>query len=640
MIGSNIEKNKDNLKSFLQSFIEEAKRGQRERKPFALGYSYIGHNGKESGHSVVVCGYHRKSSGQHEILIYDENSYISEDKKAKFYTFTISEDCSEFYYKDDNANYWKYTIEDQWTRLSYYGLDTLYNNDKMLKIYSKPVTTNIKVSYGKKFRLENAKGEWLAFDGKNYTGNMKVYDCYTSGTYFKDFWNITVDKTSKFTLKDTEKECEFAGVVGNQGYYVVSRGAEKIDLEPSGVITSGNSYKLDIAIQSSKCDYIQIQSEVKGSVKIVQNKDDIAISSKDDCKNIKVYSYDYGEKQEVKSNKNNSGNVKIDTSKIVKHYSIEYKLNGGNISNNVFNYTKNTETFTLKNPTKSGYIFTGWTGSNGDTPQTTVTIKKGTTGNLSYTANWEKLKSSKPTVTFNAKSIPLKLKQSTTAIKATLQKGDTVKSWKSSNTKIVKVTGKSNGTCKLTAGSKTGKATITIITKKGAKATLIVTVQKDTVKTTKISGLKNIKLEKGKTYTLKPILTPLTSGEKLTYKSSKSTVVSVTSKGKLTAKAAGTATITVKSGKKSVKIKVTVPKVATKSIKVSTNSVNLKKNKTYTLKVTLNPTSSTDKVTFTSANKKIATVTSSGKITAKKKGKTTITVKSGKKSVKVKVTVK
>ena len=44
--------------------------------------------------------------------------------------------------------------------------------------------------------------------------------------------------------------------------------------------------------------------------------------------------------------------------------------------------------FTLRNPTKTGYTFIGWTGSNGTIPQTTVTIAQGSTGNREYTANW------------------------------------------------------------------------------------------------------------------------------------------------------------------------------------------------------------------------------------------------------------
>ena len=59
-----------------------------------------------------------------------------------------------------------------------------------------------------------------------------------------------------------------------------------------------------------------------------------------------------------------------------------------------------------------------------------------------------------------------------------------------------------------------------------------------------------------------------------------------------------------------------------------------------TLKPVRLPFTSMEKITFKSSNNKVATVNSKGVITAKKKGKVTITVKSGKKTVKIKVTVK
>ena len=69
-------------------------------------------------------------------------------------------------------------------------------------------------------------------------------------------------------------------------------------------------------------------------------------------------------------------------------YNITYNLGGGT-GTNPTSYTINTNTFTLNEPTKEGYAFTGWTGSNGNTPQKTVTITQGSTGDKTYTANWE-----------------------------------------------------------------------------------------------------------------------------------------------------------------------------------------------------------------------------------------------------------
>ena len=164
------------------------------------------------------------------------------------------------------------------------------------------------------------------------------------------------------------------------------------------------------------------------------------------------------------------------------------------------------------------------------------------------------------TMKVNAAKLPLKIKQKTTVLKVSgLANGDSVASWKSGNTKVVKVSGKPNGTCTLVAGRKKGKTTITIILKSGLKKKITITVQKAAVKTSKITGMpKNLKLKKNQTVTLKATAAPLTSLQKLKYKSSNKKIVTVTSKGVIKAKKKGKAVITVQSGSKTVKCKVTV----------------------------------------------------------------------------------
>ena len=126
-------------------------------------------------------------------------------------------------------------------------------------------------------------------------------------------------------------------------------------------------------------------------------------------------------------------------------------------------------------------------------------------------------------------------------------------------------------------------------------------------------------------------------------------VSSVTKKGafRLTAgKKAGSTTVKViLASKKSASFKVTVQRgvVKTSKITVSTKSVTLKKGTTYrklasSVKVT--PVTSQEKVTYTSSNKKIVTVTSGGVIKGLKKGTATITIRSGSKRTTCKVTVK
>ena len=78
----------------------------------------------------------------------------------------------------------------------------------------------------------------------------------------------------------------------------------------------------------------------------------------------------------------------------------------------------------------------------------------------------------------------------------------------------------------------------------------------------------------------------------------------------------------------------------TRKIKVNRRKLTLKKGKSFRLKVTLTPADSQDKITYKTSNKKIATVSKTGKIKAKKKGKVKITVISGKKKAVCTVKVK
>lgn len=145
----------------------------------------------------------------------------------------------------------------------------------------------------------------------------------------------------------------------------------------------------------------------------------------------------------------------------------------------------------------------------------------------------------------------------TLRVKQNYKSGGKIKSVRTTNKKIVKVDKKGKIT-----GKKAGKATVTITYTNGSRRIFRVKVQKGIVKTTAVSvNKRNIILaRKGKSFQLKVTLTPVTSQQKVTYKSSNSKVAAVNSKGKIVAKKKGTATITVKSGNKKITCKVKVKK--------------------------------------------------------------------------------
>lgn len=72
-------------------------------------------------------------------------------------------------------------------------------------------------------------------------------------------------------------------------------------------------------------------------------------------------------------------------------YKIIYNLMGGSAKTNPSSYTSGNS-FKLNNPTKNGYTFKGWTGSNGSSPSTSTSVSSSSTGSLIFTANFEKTK--------------------------------------------------------------------------------------------------------------------------------------------------------------------------------------------------------------------------------------------------------
>ena len=198
-----------------------------------------------------------------------------------------------------------------------------------------------------------------------------------------------------------------------------------------------------------------------------------------------------------------------------------------------------------------GHSYGAWTITKEATVSSKAEQKRtcSTCGKEEITTYGEKLR---PTISTNATSLKLKKKQITKKFTVTgLAKGDYITSWTSSNKKIVTVTGNQNGTCKIKAGSKTGKATNTIKLASGLTKQIKVSVQKKAVTCSKIKNVpKTIKLKKKQTYQLKPMIEPITCTDKAKYKSSNKKTAKVTKSGKITAVKKGKTKVTVVVDKK------------------------------------------------------------------------------------------
>ena len=220
------------------------------------------------------------------------------------------------------------------------------------------------------------------------------------------------------------------------------------------------------------------------------------------------------------------------------------------------------------------------------------------------------------TVTLN-KTKAVVRKKKTVTLKATLSPEtltDKSVTWESSDESIATVS--NDG---VVTGVKSGVVTITCTSvATGAKATCTVTVGTITLNKSEIA------VNKGKTVTLTPTVYPTTlTDQSVTWKSSKTTVATVSSTGEVKGVKSGTATITCTSNATGLS---TTCKVTVGYVKLDKSKVIVKKNNTVTLTPTVYPSSLDDKsVKWKSSDKTIATVSSTGKVKGVKSGIVTIT---------------
>lgn len=245
-------------------------------------------------------------------------------------------------------------------------------------------------------------------------------------------------------------------------------------------------------------------------------------------------------------------------------------------------------------------------------------------------------------VTLSASTLSLK-EGETGTLTATVEPKDatdTKLTWTSSDQNVATVD--ANG--KVTA-LKAGTAKIKVTAASGVSAECTVTVTAAGSGTTDPGATvtkltlnkKSITIGVKEKVSLKATVNP--KNAKLSWTSSKPKIATVSGKGQVTAKKAGKTVITVKAGNKTAKCTVTVKKAPNK-ITLNKKSVNLKRKRTFQIKVKLPKNTASYTIKYTSSNKKVAKVSSSGKVTAVKKGSAKITAKTfnGKKAVlKVKV---
>lgn len=305
-------------------------------------------------------------------------------------------------------------------------------------------------------------------------------------------------------------------------------------------------------------------------------------------------------------------------------YNVEFDTNGGTAVSTL-EIEENGLITKPADPTKEGYVFVGWYYND-----ELYDFSKPVTGNITLEARWaEEEVIAVSGVALDQTTLKLSPGGSATLVATVAPENAKDKSltWSSSNEQIVTVDANGNVTA-----VKEGTATITVTTTDGGfTATAKVTVSADVVAVTGVTLDKtSLTLAPNGSSTLKATVAPANASNKgVTWTSSDTTVATVSSTGKVTAKKDGTATITVttKDGGFTATCTVTVKTVKVTGVRVSNATATVKEGKSTTVTATVAPSNATNKeVTWASADTSIAKVSQTGVITGVKAGTTTITV--------------
>lgn len=197
--------------------------------------------------------------------------------------------------------------------------------------------------------------------------------------------------------------------------------------------------------------------------------------------------------------------------------------------------------------------------------------------------------------------------------------------WKTSKAKYATVDG--NG---LVTAVKNGTTIISVTTDNGRQASVKVKViSPPKAKKVNLNVGGTVTLNVGDTLQLYGSVEPIEADQAITWKTSRKKVAGVTASGLVTALAAGKATITAKARGKSAKVKVVVvdPFAPTGVALSATGTVTMKVGETLVLGATLAPDTARTVLTWKTSAKRVAAVDGNGVVTALRRGRATITVR-------------
>lgn len=252
--------------------------------------------------------------------------------------------------------------------------------------------------------------ESVVSEDYSYTFIISSQNCgeYVANYIERDFLIKKESSNGSFDVSQNAKAGEnilITNIVADKGftleklYYCEYGSDEQIEIENNSFIMPANNVTI-FAVFSPLEYKIDIQTYDNGNISISQNTaiygQEIQVSVETiigyQVERLYYLSQDGETEIEIINNKfyMPDYSIKIYAEIQLATYSIKYNLNGGNADGFVYSYNIFSQSIEVPNPTKDGYTFLGWIGSNLTIATRDLVIGSGTWGNLEFSALWEK----------------------------------------------------------------------------------------------------------------------------------------------------------------------------------------------------------------------------------------------------------
>ena len=368
-----------NQKSFWKAFLSAVYTNVENKRPMIFSMGYKDGDGEIRGHSVIVCGIDDTNSQYYNIKMYDLNNTYS------YTCLQISKTFDKFWYigsVDVSHNNWKF--------LHYMEYDTLYKMSQLadsidaknrLAIKSNGVSapvlqnpSSIIVSAYSKFYLENSQGQYLSYDGTNYSGNIDIYGVRLVGENKNQKFIFTVEGDNQYKLSDFTDGISFGTIIDGTSYMTTASSANTITINgKDGISFSGSKIKFSGEISDNESyKLIKFNGLSESDVNIKKENKNVIAKSQNGINDLSVDLISNNSSKIHKDIKYGTDfNVNVDTGKIeyagdtdsdiVENFTVIFNTQNDVTAPEPYKNIRKGSTITPPvEPVLSGYLFLGW----------------------------------------------------------------------------------------------------------------------------------------------------------------------------------------------------------------------------------------------------------------------------------------